>query len=143
LPVGNDNLELADALHSAAIRLLRSVRHVDQSSGLSPARLSALSVLVFAGPLNVGRLAAAEGVKSPTMTGIVNGLVADGLAERRSAPGDQRTVEVVVTAKGRRLFTAARKRRVDAVARLLDGVPEADRDQVRGALRILGRALEA
>ena len=87
------DLELADALHSAAIRLLRSVRHVDQSSGLSPARLSALSVLVFAGPLTVGRLAAAEGVKSPTMTGIVNGLAGEGLVERRAASRDQRAVE--------------------------------------------------
>ena len=137
------DLELADALHSASIRLLRSVRHVDQSSGLSPARLSALSVLVFAGPLTVGRLAAAEGVKSPTMTGIVNGLVADGLAQRRAAAGDQRSVEVTVTVEGRALFGAARRRRVEAVARLLDEVSEADREQLRRALLILGRALEA
>lgn len=119
-------LELADGLHSAAIRLLRAVRSADQQSGLSPARLSALSVLVFTGPLPVGRLAAAEGVKSPTMTGIVNRLVNDGLAERRPAAGDLRSVEVAVTAKGRRLFNAARRRRVEAVAGLIGGLPDAD-----------------
>jgi DNA-binding MarR family transcriptional regulator len=139
--VSNANLELADALHSTAIRLLRSVRHVDQQSGLSPARLSALSVLVFAGPLSVGRLAAAEGVKSPTMTGIVNGLVAEGLAERRPASVDQRSVEVVVTAKGRRLFNAARKRRVDAVGSLLSKVTESEFALLAGAVGILGGLL--
>jgi DNA-binding MarR family transcriptional regulator len=139
--VGNDNLELADALHSTAIRLLRSVRHVDQSSGLSPARLSALSVLVFAGPLTVGRLAAAEGVKSPTMTGIVNGLVAEGLVERRATAGDQRAVEVAVTPRGRRLFNAARKRRVHAVADLLTQLNSSELDQVRRAAESLRAAL--
>lgn len=139
--MSKEDLELADALHSAAIRLLRSVRHVDQSSGLSPARLSALSVLVFAGPLTVGRLAAAEGVKSPTMTGIVNGLVAEGLAERRASAGDQRTVEVAVTPKGRRLFNAARRRRVGAVAELLQPLSDNDLGQLQDAVAILKGAL--
>jgi DNA-binding MarR family transcriptional regulator len=140
--VGNGDLELADALHSAAIRLLRSVRHVDQSSGLSPARLSALSVLVFAGPLTVGRLAAAEGVKSPTMTGLVNGLVSDGLVDRRADPSDNRSVEVLVTPKGRRLLNAARKRRVEAVAELLKPLSDEDRGRLEAATEVLVRALE-
>jgi len=141
--VGNEILPLADGLHSAAIRLLRTVRHVDQSSGLSPARLSALSVLVFAGPLTVGRLAAAEGVRSPTMTGIVNGLVEEGLAQRRPGPTDQRSVQVVVTAKGRRLFNAARKRRVDAVAELLEPLSASDLARLDGAVAVLRRTLES
>ncbi|HEX2150297.1 MAG TPA: MarR family transcriptional regulator [Actinomycetota bacterium] len=141
--MGNEILPLADGLHSAAIRLLRTVRHVDQSSGLSPARLSALSVLVFAGPLTVGRLAAAEGVRSPTMTGIVNGLVEEGLAQRRSGPTDQRSVQVVVTAKGRRLFNAARKRRVDAVAELLEPLSASDLARLDGAVAVLRRTLES
>lgn len=140
--MSNEEFELADALHSAAIRLLRAVRHVDRSTGLSPARLSALSVLVFAGPLTVGRLAAAEGVRSPTMSGIVNGLVADGLAERRAGPGDQRSVEVHATTKGESLFNRAREQRVLAVARLLDGQTGPDLDRLRGAVRLLEQLLE-
>jgi DNA-binding MarR family transcriptional regulator len=138
----NEVLELADALHSAAIRLLRRVRHVDQQSGLSPARLSALSVVMFAGPLKVGRLAAAEGVKSPTMTGIVNGLVEEGLVERRRAAGDLRSVDVAVTAKGRRLFNAARRRRVEAVAQLIDGLPDSDVVVLGQTSAVLRRILE-
>lgn len=139
--MGNTDLELADALHSAAIRLLRSVRHVDQGSGLSPARLSALSVLVFAGPLTVGNLAAAEGVRSPTMTGIVNGLAADGLVGRRAARSDNRSVEVVVTAKGRRLFNAARRRRIEAVANLLEPLSDKDLERLEDAAAILNGIL--
>lgn len=133
---------MAGALHSAAIGLLRSVRHVDQSSGLSPARLSALSVLVFAGPMTVGRLAAAEGVKSPTMTGIVNGLAAEGLVDRRAGATDNRSVEVLVTPKGRRLFSAARKRRVEAVAALLKSMSNEDRELLSGAVAILAGTLK-
>jgi DNA-binding MarR family transcriptional regulator len=140
--VGNTDLQLADALHSTAIRLLRSVRHVDQGSGLSPARLSALSVLVFAGPLTVGKLAAAEGVKSPTMTGIVNGLAADGLVGRRAASSDNRSVEVVVSAKGRRLFNAARRRRIEAVANLLEPLSGKDLERLEDAAAILNGILE-
>lgn len=139
--MSKDNLELADALHSTAIRLLRSVRHVDQLSGLSPARLSALSVLVCAGPLTLGRLAAAEGVKSPTMTGIVNGLVEEGLVVRRRDSGDQRTVEVVVTPKGRRLFKAARKRRVDAMVGILERLSREEAETIRQSVALLYRAL--
>ncbi|MGZ6143541.1 MAG: hypothetical protein ACXWLM_09385, partial [Myxococcales bacterium] len=57
---------VADRLHSAAIHVLRRVRAEDTRTGLSPARLSALSVVVFGGPLTLGRLAAAEKVSAPT-----------------------------------------------------------------------------
>jgi hypothetical protein len=45
---------LAELLHSTAIRLLRAVRRVDESSGLTAPRLSALSVIVFNGAITLG-----------------------------------------------------------------------------------------
>ena len=66
-----DVLAVADRLHSAAIHLLRRVRKQDVATGEGPARLSALSVLVFGGPKTLGELAAAEQVKPPTMSRIV------------------------------------------------------------------------
>ena len=116
--------EAADRIHSAAIHLLRRVSRVDAESGLSAARLSALSVVVFAGPLPLGELAAAEGVKPPTMSGIVDGLVRDGLVRRDPSPDDGRRVRVRATPKGRRLLQAARRRRLAVLAeqlRTLDG----------------------
>ena len=72
---------LADKLHSSAIHLLRQLRKEDDASGISAPRLSALSVVVFGGPLTLGQLAKAEQVKPPTMTRIVTGLEKDGLIE--------------------------------------------------------------
>ena len=59
------SVEAADRFHSAAIHALRHVRREDPATGVSAARLSALSVLVFAGPRTLGELAAAEQVAGP------------------------------------------------------------------------------
>jgi hypothetical protein len=72
----SDVLAVADRLHSAAIQLLRRVRKLDVATGEGPARLSALSVLVFGGAETLGELAAAEQVKPPTMSRIVAGCLA-------------------------------------------------------------------
>src|SRR6201982_1258154 len=110
-----DPLELADRLHSAAIHLLRSVRKQDPASGEGPARLSALSVLVFGGPVTLGQLAAAEQVKPPTMTRIVTGLEGSGLAERVDDAEDARRVRIRATPKGVRLLQKARRRRIGSL----------------------------
>src|SRR3954469_25786992 len=94
-------VRLADQLHSAAIHLLRGVRRVDAQSGLPPAQLSALSVVVFGGPLSLGALAAAEQVRPPTMTRIVDALEAAALATRRQDPADARAVLIAATRTGR------------------------------------------
>src|SRR2546426_12837473 len=110
---------VADRLHSASIHLLRRVRGEDELSGLSAARLSALSVVVFAGPLTLGRLAAAEQVRPPTMSKIVTGLEEEGLVERRPDPRDGRVVQIRATPKGNRLLQRARRRRIDHLAQQL------------------------
>src|SRR5205807_7228830 len=89
----------ADRLHSAAIHLLRRLRVRDRESGVGPAQLSALSVLVFGGPRSLGELADAEQVRPPTMSRIVSGLAAAGLV-RREATEDGRRVRLVATVKG-------------------------------------------
>lgn len=125
--------ETAERLHGAAIRLLRSLRKEDEASGLSAPRLSALSVLVFAGPRTMGELAEAEQVRPPTMTRLVDGLVAEGLAKRAPDPTDRRLVRIAATAKGRQLLEAARERRVRALAARLQGLaPGERRALVRG-----------
>jgi len=108
---------LADQIHSAAIHLLRQLRKEDDASGLSAPRLSALSVVVFGGPLTLGELAMAEQVKPPTMTRIVTGLENEGLVIRRDDPLDGRLTHIDATPKGRRVLTAGRERRVEKLAR--------------------------
>src|SRR2546427_13274775 len=103
--------QVADALHSAAIRLLRIVRAEDTQSGIGPAQLSALSVLVFHGPRSLGELAEAEQVRPPTMSRIVEGLVRQGLARRVSEASDRRSVRVSPTPRGRRRLLEGKARR--------------------------------
>ena len=81
---------IADRLHSAAIHLLRRLRQEDAAAGLTAPRLSALSVIVFAGPLTLGELAEAEQVRPPTISRLVQGLEAEGLVERSRDPVDPR-----------------------------------------------------
>jgi DNA-binding MarR family transcriptional regulator len=114
----NRRTAVADALHSAAIHLLRRVREADDE-GLGPARLSALSVLVFGGPCRLTDLARAEQVQPPTMTKIVSGLESAGLARRAADPDDARAIRIAATARGKRLLVEGRRRRV---ARLAEGM---------------------
>src|SRR5262245_8523732 len=114
-----DDRETADRLHSAAIHLLRRLRLEDPASGLSGPRLSALSVVVFGGPIGMTALAAAEQVKGPTITRLVDGLLRDGLVERVRGAEDRRTWQVRATARGRRLLSEGRSRRVERLARSL------------------------
>ena len=125
--------ETAQDLNSGAIHLLRGMREIDKAAGLTPARLSALSVLVFGGPCPLGRLAKVEGVTSPTMTRIVDGLCRLGLAARTGHPDSSTIVLVEATPRGREVMTAAAGRRVDAIVDALAQLPPADR-------RVLGQA---
>jgi DNA-binding MarR family transcriptional regulator len=129
---------MAIELNAGAIHLLRAVRRVDRASGLPPGQLSALSVLVFGGPLTLGALAAAEDVAGPTMTRIVDGLVQRGLVERQRQ-ADRRTVLVAATAAGRRLMRDGRRRRVEALEAALAALPVADRRRLRGVGPLLDR----
>jgi len=114
----NQKLErVADRLHSAAIHLLRRVRRTDTASRAGPAQLSALSVLVFGGPMTLGQLAAAEQVKAPTMTRIVAGLRRSRWVRLVADTADARRVRVYPTESGVRLLEQARKRRIDYLAK--------------------------
>jgi DNA-binding MarR family transcriptional regulator len=133
--MGNRKTDVADRLHSAAIHLLRRAAEEDKTAGLSRARLSALSVVVFRGPLTLGELARAEHVRSATMSGIVNGLEGEGLVRRRPHGTDRRAVSIDATPAGRRVLERARSRRIEHVAARLADLSNEELD-------LLGRAAE-
>jgi DNA-binding MarR family transcriptional regulator len=134
-----DDRETARQINSGAIHVLRALRRVDRAAGLPAARLSALSVLVFGGPCTIGTLAAAEGVTSPTMTRIVDGLEEAGLARRTALAGAGRPVEVSATASGTRLMRRAAGRRLDAIMAGLTGLSAVDQRALRAAAPALDR----
>ncbi len=138
-----DHPEIADRLHSTAIHLLRRVRAQDEASGLSPARLSALSVVVFGGPVTLGQLAEAEKVSAPTMTRLVAGLEADGLLERRDDEKDRRLVWLRATKSGVKVLQEGRRRRVAALAHALESLSARELATVAAAVDLIDRALGA
>jgi DNA-binding MarR family transcriptional regulator len=140
--LNDDQLQdVASGLHSSAIRLLRMVRRQDRATGISPPRLSALSVLVFAGPMSLAELAAAEEVKAPTMSRIVEGLVGDGLATREGDPGNRRKVRIAATEEGRRQLEAGRERRVRALTERLRRLADSEQRALARGLEVLARAV--
>jgi DNA-binding MarR family transcriptional regulator len=134
---------IADRLHSAAIHLLRRLREADAASGISPSRLSTLSVLVFGGPASMRELAEAEMVRSPTMTGIIQGLEDNGLVARAPDPHDGRAVVLRPTDRGARLFHAARARRIDAFETLLHAATPAELRVLDDAAEILDQLIRS
>lgn len=133
---------VADRLHSAAIHLLRRVRQRDAASGVGPAQLSALSVLVFAGPKTLGDLAAAEQVKAPTMSRIVTGLKRHRLITITRDPKDARRTHIRATPRGTRLLQQARARRIASLAGQLDLLAPKELARLAEAVKVLKVLLE-
>ena len=132
------NLEhLASELNSVAIHLVRRLRRSDESLGITPSRLSALSVLVFGGPCSLNELAAAEQVSGPTMSRLVAALEADGLVRREPHATDARAVRLSATAAGRRVMERGRRARVERLAAELRRLTPAERRTIAQATRLL------
>jgi DNA-binding MarR family transcriptional regulator len=134
---------VAERLNAAAIHVLRSLRGADARAPIGPAALSALSVLVFGGPRTVGELARAEHVRSPTMSGVLKGLEAEGLVRRERVAHDARRSVVHATAKGRRLMERARRARIAVLAERLEGLDERDRAALLAATELMERVARA
>jgi DNA-binding MarR family transcriptional regulator len=126
----------ADRLHSAAIHLLRRLRVRDRESGVGPAQLSALSVLVLGGPRSLGELADAEHVRPPTMSRIVAGLERSGLVKRQRTE-DGRRVRLEASAKGAKFLEEGRNRRVESLAKALSVLPEKEQQKLGELVGIL------
>lgn len=130
--------DVALRLHAAAIHLLRTLRAEDRSMGLTPARASVLSILVFSGARTLSQLTEAEQVAAPTMTKLVAGLERDGFT-RREAGEDGRVWIIHATAKARRVLLKGRERRLDRLKRMLADLSPAEWRTLDEAIAILER----
>lgn len=134
-----EDRDTADRLHSAAIHLLRRLRTEDTITGLSAPRLSALSVVIFGGPITLGALAAAEQVRPPTITRLVRELEREGFVELVPDAEDGRVRRVRATTRGRALLEEGRRRRVSRLAGTLAELTPAERHLVARAARLIER----
>jgi DNA-binding MarR family transcriptional regulator len=144
LPAGlpkDSRHETANLVHSAAVRLLRTARAADVDLDLDGPRASLLSVLVFAGPLPVTKLADLEQVSAPAITKMVSALESAGLAQRERSETDRRVVLVSATPAGKRLLARGRAARVRAIAALLADATEAQLQTLRAASEVIAARL--
>lgn len=137
----DDLHDTASSVHSAALRLLRLARQADAGMDLDGPRASVLSVLVFAGPQPMKRLAEMEQVTPPAVTKIVDALQAAGLATRTPSTTDRRVVVVAATPAGRRLLERGRAARVRVVADRMRPLTDRDLATLRRAAQIIERLL--
>ena len=115
-------VNLANDLNSSAIHLLRRISQEDSADGITAARASALSVLVYGGASTLGELARREGVATPTMSRLIAAMVNEGLVSRQAVPGNRRTVALAATPRGRELTERGRARRIARLASELAGL---------------------
>jgi DNA-binding MarR family transcriptional regulator len=132
--------QAAERLNSASISLLRHVRKEDEASSVTAARLSALAAIVSSGPLTLGELAAAEGIKAPTMTRIVYALEDAGLVVKR---WEGRRVRLSATARGRRVLEQERRRRTESLAARLETLDSTEVKRLGEAAELIERALRS
>jgi len=134
--------DIAAQLNSVSIHLVRRARTADESLGVPPGQLSALSVLVFGGDRTLAELAAAEQVTSPTMTRIVDGLERANLAKRYPHPDDGRATLVRATRRGRHVMERGRQQRIELLSSVLVQLDGADLQALTRACTALARALD-
>ncbi|MDP9247671.1 MAG: MarR family transcriptional regulator [Candidatus Dormibacteraeota bacterium] len=132
---------LAARLRLAVTRLNRRLR-AEADSGLTASGISALATIGRRGPLPLGELAAAEGVKPPTMTATVAALEAEGLVARSADGRDRRVSKVSLTARGRQRLDRARTRKTAYLAARLERLDEVQLEQLDRAVALFELVLE-
>src|SRR5882757_2673769 len=89
---------LRASLANAVVRLFRLVNRVHNRKlgavGISAEQAHVLSVLGVAGPMTIGRLQKWLALSSPTLTGAIDRMEADGLVRRVPSAEDRRAVVV-------------------------------------------------
>lgn len=98
-----------------------------------------LTMLERRGSATMGEIASHRNVALNTATAIVDRLSGGGLVERGHDLADRRVVRVAITEQGRDLVTALRERRREMFGQILDGLSEAEVDEISAAIPALMR----
>jgi long-chain acyl-CoA synthetase len=127
----------ADAARTLAI----ASRVVEKALGdMTLPQLRILS-LVARAPERASRLASQSDVSRPTLTGVLDGLVARGWVERTEVEGDRRGIELEATAEGRAALEDAQNAVAARFDDILQLVEPGQRATAIAGLEALGHAL--
>lgn len=132
-------IQLADRMVLAAVRLTRRLRGEDPASRMTGPQASALAVVVHAGAVTLGDLAALEQVRRPTMTKTAAELETLGLVKRTTDPRDRRVQRLSPTDKGRAWLVEGQARRIAPLAADIAALSEAEQALLALALNTIER----
>ncbi|MRX27111.1 MarR family transcriptional regulator [Kangiella sp. HZ709] len=135
----SDTLEnqLANQLHSLSIHILRDARKNDLTSGLTPERLSILSILVYTGSKTVNELASMEQVSAPAITRTVKSLEKEGYVIKAKSRADQRVVFVSATRKSIVLMEQTRTKRIERIVNKVSQLNAEQQTELQTLLELL------
>jgi DNA-binding MarR family transcriptional regulator len=128
---------LARQLRPRFLRLAQAMRRDSQQLVVTPAQGAVLSLLRGNGPLGVGELARAEGVRPPTMTQIINRMEQLGWVAR-TGPA-VRGSRAEITELGRSVAADVDARRIEQIAKQLRGLGPAERATLEAAIPVLDK----
>lgn len=131
-----------DEFFAAARRARGRAARESKPGVLSLAQFQLLAAFEHEDELAVGALALAGGVTPPTATRMLGGLERNGIVERTSCEEDRRSVNVRLTAEGRRLLRAKRKVIAAKQREIFEKLSERERAEAESLLRRLAVAME-
>ena len=101
---------------------------------LSPARLTALSLIAMEPEINQAALAKRLDVAGPSVMKLIDALEQAGFIRRNDVPGDRRRYSLVLTASGRALLETLHERLAAYEKQLAQRLTAADRKQLMALL---------
>lgn len=145
-PAADDELDRFDfqhdslgyALRRAQVRAYELFFEMLGAMDLSPARMTALSLIATEPDINQAALARRLGIAGPSVLKLVDALEGAGLVARHDVEGDRRRYRLVVTATGRSKLELLRRELEAYEARLARQLSAAERTQLLSLLERVG-----
>ncbi|HWE64792.1 MAG TPA: MarR family transcriptional regulator [Chloroflexota bacterium] len=121
----------------------RTLSQVGGDDWLTVPQYRCLQIMTSTGEALTTQLARALGVRPPSITGVIDGLVTHGMVERQQHPQDRRQIRLVLTAAGRAHSEGCQQAISDELQHLLAPLDPAQQVRQGAALADLRALLAA
>jgi DNA-binding MarR family transcriptional regulator len=141
--VAADTTVLANQLRPVLLKLNRELRHEIHSLGVTGGQVSLLIQIQQHPGIGIRGLAKLEHISVPGMSKFVSRLEEAGLVERAPVEGDQRRVELKLTAAAQKVLRSVKSRRTAWLADRLRRLDPDELDAIDAAIEPLMHLLHA
>jgi DNA-binding MarR family transcriptional regulator len=136
-----NELEAYFSIIGVSAKVVLQVEEFLSTFDINRARFSPLAMLFTSSnkQLKPSELADHAGVTRATMTGMLDGLAAQGLVERKHDPEDRRALFITLTPEGEKLIRKVLPLYFKKVSKIMAGVTDAERRALASILRKIER----